>query len=319
MPTISRGMHYDISGADESMVEDDYTREDVACNICGGIDEEFLFYTPERIVKCKKCGLIYNNPRLDAESLAKMYTREYFVIDDKDYGVDYKAYANYIGDEDVIVRSMLRRMEKVEKYAASKGAVLDVGCATGFSLVAAQKLGWEAYGLEYSDFCVNYARSRGLNVEQGSLDTYRGVDETFDAITMWDYLEHSPDPRKDLTRCRNLLKKGGVLVLSIPNVDSWSFPVFKQKWIGFKNIEQFYYYSRNTIAQIAELAGLSMVDSFYHGKYLSLSFFLSRVQYYVPQNPLLKLIEKCANLEFSKKVSFYFNPFDILNVVLQKK
>jgi hypothetical protein len=48
-----------------------------------------------------------------------------------------------------------------------------------------------------------------------------------------------------------------------------------------------------------------MVDSFYHGKYLSLSFFLSRVQYYVPPNPLLGLIEKCANKERTKKISFY--------------
>jgi 2-polyprenyl-3-methyl-5-hydroxy-6-metoxy-1,4-benzoquinol methylase len=307
-----------ISGAEGSM-PDDYTREEVPCNICGTSNEEFLFYAPERIVRCKTCGLMYNNPRLDAASLEKMYTREYFQIDGDDYGVDYKAYADYIGDEVVIVRSMLRRMRKVEKYAASKGTVLDVGCATGFSLIAAQKLGWEAHGIEYSDFCVNFARSRGLNVHQGSLDTYESSDESFDAITMWDYLEHSSDPRRELTRCREMLKGNGVIVLSIPNVDSWSFPVFKKKWIGFKNIEHFYYYSRDTISKLATLAGLSMVDSFYHGKYLSLSFFLSRVQYYVPENPLLRLIEKCANLEHAKKISFYFNPFDILNVVLQKK
>jgi 2-polyprenyl-3-methyl-5-hydroxy-6-metoxy-1,4-benzoquinol methylase len=301
------------------MTDDDYTREEVPCNICGISNEEFLFYAPERIVKCKNCGLMYNNPRLDADSLSKMYTREYFQIDDDDYGVDYKAYANYIGDEDVIVRSMLRRMKKVEKYARCKGSVLDVGCATGFSLVAAEKLGWEAHGIEYSDFCVDYARSRGLNVHQGSLDTYQGSEASFDAITMWDYLEHSSNPRGELARCRELLRQNGIIVLSIPNVDSWSFPVFKKKWIGFKNIEHFYYYSRKTIAQLAELAGLAMEDSFYHGKYLSLSFFLSRVQYYVPRNPLLGLLEKCANLERAKKISFYFNPFDILNVVLRKK
>ena len=301
------------------MTDDDYTREEVLCNICAISNEEVLFYAPERIVKCKNCGLIYNNPRLDADSLSKMYTREYFQIDDADYGVDYKAYANYIGDEDVIVRSMLRRMKKVEKYAGCKGSVLDVGCATGFSLVAAEKLGWEAHGIEYSDFCVDYARSRGLNVQQGSLDTYQGSEAAFDAITMWDYLEHSSNPRGELTRCKELLKQNGIIVLSIPNVDSWSFPLFKKNWIGFKNIEHFYYYSRDTLSQLATLAGLSMVDSFYHGKYLSLSFFLSRVQYYIPPNPLLRLIEKCANWERMKKISFYFNPFDILNVVLRKQ
>jgi len=300
------------------MLEDDYTREKVPCNICGRSDEEFLFYAPERIVRCKSCGLVYNNPRLDAESLKKMYSKEYFVINGRDYGVDYKAYADYIGDEGVIVRSMLRRMKKVEKYAKSRGSVLDVGCAAGFSLVAARELGWEAYGIEFSEFCVDYARSRGLAVHQGTLANYEGTDDSFDAITMWDYLEHSPDPLRDLTQCRKLLKNNGVLVLSIPNVDSWSFPLFKKNWIGFKNIEHFYYFSRSTLARLAALAGLTMEDSFYHGKYLSLSFFLSRVQYYMPDNLLLKLIEKVANRQFTKNISFYFNPFDILNVVLRK-
>ena len=48
--------------------ENGFTREEVPCIICGIQDEEFLFNTPERLVKCRRCGLLYNNPRLDSES-----------------------------------------------------------------------------------------------------------------------------------------------------------------------------------------------------------------------------------------------------------
>ena len=300
------------------MPADPYTREEVACIICGLRDEEFLFNAPERIVRCRRCGLVYVNPRLDAESLATIYSKDYFVSNEDDPGVDYKAYADYIGEEQVILRSMHRRMRKVEQYAPRKGRVLDVGCAAAFSLLAAQQRGWKAEGVEYSNFCVDYARSRGLSVHHGGLDSFQAQPQSFEAVTMWDYLEHSTHPLEELKTCNRLLKDGGVVVLSIPNVDSWSYAILKEKWIGFKNIEHFYFYSRKTLARIAEMAGFKLEHSFYQGKYLSLSFFLSRVQYYTDFKPLLSAVAKVANCRLAKNVSFYLNPFDILNVVLRK-
>jgi SAM-dependent methyltransferase len=309
-----------MSGTEkEKTTSDGYSREEVTCVICGVRDAEFLFNTPEKIVKCRRCGLVYVDPRLDVESLAKVYSKDYFVSDADDPGVDYKAYANYISDEKVILRSMHRRMQKVEKYAPGKGRLLDVGCAAAFSLLAAQQRGWDADGIEYSDFCVDYARSRGLKVHHGGLDNFQSLPESFEAITMWDYLEHSNNPLEELKTCHRLLKNQGVVVLSIPNVDSWSYSLLKEKWIGFKNIEHFYFYSRKTLARIAEMAGFELEHSFYQGKYLSLSFFLSRVQYYTKFKPLLSAIEKVANCRQAQNISFYLNPFDILNVVLRKK
>ena len=65
--------------------------------------------------------------------------------------------------------------------------------------------------------------ARGLNVHCGTIKDFPGEQESFSVITMWDYLEHSTDPVGDLKACCRLLKKGGVIVLSTPNVDSWSF------------------------------------------------------------------------------------------------
>ncbi len=309
-----------MSGTTPPLLPDNnYTRETVVCNICGIEDEHFLFNAPERVVQCQRCGLVYLNPRLDSESLSRIYTKDYFVTESDDPGIDYTTYADYIGDEDCIVRSMHLRMKKVERFAPHKSRVLDVGCAAGFSLVAAEDREWDAEGIEYSKFCVDYAASRNLKVHHGSLADYAGNKESFDAITMWDYLEHSSDPLKELRTCASLLKKGGVIVCSFPNVDSWSYRLLSKKWIGFKNIEHFYFYSRSTLAQLAELAGLKLESSYYLGKYVSLSFFLSRVQYYTRIKAILTPVEKLANTKCAKSISFYANPFDILNVALRKQ
>lgn len=296
-----------------------YTREEVKCNICNVNDEEFLFYTPERIVRCRRCNLLYCSPRLDFKSLEKIYSKEYFVLEENVQGIDYKAYANYIEEEFVITRSMAKRLKKVETFVKGKGHLLDIGCAAGFSLIAAHERGWKAEGIEHSEFCVNYARSRGLKVHQGTLENFPGEEGSIDVITMWDYLEHSPDPLGDLRISRSLLKKGGVIFLSIPNVDSWSYRLLRKKWIGFKNIEHLFFFSRNTLEKLAHCAGLTMEHSFYYGKYVSLSFFLSRIQYYIRFKFLHTLIERIANSEKAKTISFYFNPYDILNVVLSKR
>ena len=205
--------------------ETTYTREEVTCTICNTADEEFLFYAPERIVRCRRCGLIYSNPRLDSMSLAKIYSEEYFLKSGDILGVE----ENYIEDEPIISLSMHARMKKVELFASKKGRLLDIGCAAGFSLLVAQERGWDAEGIECSDYCVHYAQSRGLRVYQGTLNDYPGKEESMDAITMWDYLEHSPNPLRDLRICASLLKKGGVILFSIPNVDSWSFHLRKKK------------------------------------------------------------------------------------------
>jgi len=314
MACTSSVIWYAMCGAEPNT----YCRERVVCNICGPTEELFLFYAPERIVQCAQCGLIYVNPRLDASSLKKIYTKEYFVADLSRTGVDYKAYADYIADEGTILRSMDLRMRRVEQYSAGRGRVLDVGCATGFSLIAAHRRHWEAEGIEISDFCADYAASRGLKVHHGTLIDYPRPHHAFEAITMWDYLEHAADPVRELRICRELLKPGGVVLVSFPNVDSWSFRLLRNKWIGFKNIEHFYFYSRKTLAKAAARAGLKLEHTFYQGKYVALSFFLSRVQYYAGWRPLLAVISKVANAPFARNISFYLNPYDILNAVLRK-
>ena len=96
------------------------------------------------------------------------------------------------------------------------------------------------------------------------------------------------------------------------------FTCEKKNWIGFKNIEHLYFFSRKTLIQLATMAGLTLETHFYHGKYVSLAFFLLHIKYYLRFRPLLSIIEKIANSNKAKRISFYFNPYDILNVVLRK-
>jgi SAM-dependent methyltransferase len=100
------------------------------------------------------------------------------------------------------------------------GRLLDMGCGLGFFLASlARYAGWEGYGCEISDAAVRYARSRlGLsNVMRSRLDDAPFPPDSFDVVTMWDVLDHLPQPDAVLRRCYALLKANGVLFIRTPH------------------------------------------------------------------------------------------------------
>jgi len=104
-----------------------------------------------------------------------------------------------------------------------KGRLLDIGCADGAFLEAARAAGFEPWGIDFDRRSVRYAREkRGLErIEASSLEDFveriRSQGILFDAVTMFEVLEHQADPRGFLSLATGLLKPGGVLAGSVPN------------------------------------------------------------------------------------------------------
>lgn len=99
------------------------------------------------------------------------------------------------------------------------GRVLDVGCGDGGFLSRARDAGWEGVGFDYESRMVALARARGVEVHAQDFAAFcrsRAPGE-FDAITLFDVLEHTPEPAELLGLLRPLLKKAGALVITLPN------------------------------------------------------------------------------------------------------
>jgi 2-polyprenyl-3-methyl-5-hydroxy-6-metoxy-1,4-benzoquinol methylase len=101
------------------------------------------------------------------------------------------------------------------------GKLLDVGCGLGYFVKrVSQHPGWDAYGYEISPHAVEFARRKlGLgNVFAGRVEDSLLAAESFDIITLWDVVEHIPDPEPLLSHLLTLLKPGGILFLHTPNI-----------------------------------------------------------------------------------------------------
>lgn len=116
---------------------------------------------------------------------------------------------------------------------------LDIGCAIGSSLLVAQELGFDAYGIEPSKTISQYARDLQLNVKTAFFDSDLFEAEFFNFIMIDQVLEHVPSPKKMLFGALKILKPNGILYLSVPEVDWLTLILTRLRFGPFKKIDVF--------------------------------------------------------------------------------
>ena len=114
------------------------------------------------------------------------------------------------------------------------GMLLDVGCGNGDMLIVARQLGWRAIGIELDPAAVRAARSRGLEVLEGSYERLTELGAEFDCVVCAHVLEHVHDPKNMLQKMADVLKPGGILLLSLPNATSQMRRHFGDDWRGLE-------------------------------------------------------------------------------------
>ena len=104
--------------------------------------------------------------------------------------------------------------------------LLDFGCGPGDVLQRCEELGLSCVGIDNSSRSVELARTRGLNILLGGVETPELKKEKFDGIFMQSVIEHMPDACGQLERLVAQLPPGGLLFVSAPTPCSsfWNDP-----------------------------------------------------------------------------------------------
>lgn len=138
------------------------------------------------------------------------------------------------------------------------GILLEVGCGEGWMLAALKEKGWRVVGSERT---LDAARPAGgstagpLPVFVGTLDAVR-PGRQFDAIVLFQVLEHLTAPMDVLNRCAALLKPGGTLIVGVPNARSWQAQLFGSDWFHLDVPRHLFHFSPRGLAWTLRTAGL---------------------------------------------------------------
>lgn len=173
------------------------------------------------VAKCLHCGIVFVTPQTTPKTGARAASGAYYEH------LDLAGYVDYYGSfRQRIFEASFARLE--QHLRASRElphketiplSILDIGCSFGWFLDVARRHGCRAIGLEPSREVAAYARERyGLDVREGGIGQVGTLNEEFDAVTMWNVLEHVSDPCEALAAIRAKLRRGGILALSVPNV-----------------------------------------------------------------------------------------------------
>ncbi len=228
--------------------------EKVNCDLCRADDYEILehrgrFGLPVRNVVCKRCGLVYINPRMSETKYRDFNLKDYRRIYNKPQDPT-KEFTNYQLYRGKIIFDFL------SEYIKQGSRVLDVSCTVGGVLeVFRRKLGCEVYGTETETRLAEYA-SRKFNIKifNGFFEDSSFPESFFDLIIMSHTLEHFYSPTRALQLAREILKAEGKIYIEVPNILK---PYRKITWF-FQNAHP-YTFSPKTLALICEKMGFEII------------------------------------------------------------
>ncbi len=140
------------------------------------------------------------------------------------------------------------------------GRVLDVGAGFGFFLEAAERAGYEGYGIEVSAHAAEQARrrTRAQVLQQGAEEPFPFPDAHFDAVTLLDVIEHLPRYPITLASCRRCLRPGGKLVVITLNARSLARPLLGRRWAWYQDPTHVHMFTARMLRQGLEEAGLEV-------------------------------------------------------------
>jgi SAM-dependent methyltransferase len=243
------------------------------CPICHAASARLRYrLTHFSIYDCGACGQTFLDPLPSPEEIERLF-RTLYTSGDCDLP-ELKGYYDFCYDDsptNPLVQGYERWLVALERHHAP-GTLLDVGCGTGLFLAVARRRGWAVTGIDANAEATAYAREHlGLDVQTGDFADFAGSGRGFDAITMWDIIEHSRDPVGLLGAARRALAPGGAVALSTPNRRSTLDVVagalyhvtagrFTAPLEKFYISQHFLYFSPPTLAAALGRAGLSVAE-----------------------------------------------------------
>jgi 2-polyprenyl-3-methyl-5-hydroxy-6-metoxy-1,4-benzoquinol methylase len=222
---------------------------DSPCPGCGG-----TAFTPlsggsfgeYHLARCSGCGHVATRPEPSATDLAALYGQEY-------YGPEHRRFKGPLEAATTLFRHwrgwyVTRRL--------GPGTVIDIGCGRGVLLDALRRRGWTVLGTELSDEAAEYARDvLGIPMKIGEFHQLDLPPASADMIIMWQTFEHMREPNAVLKRVHEVLRPGGMAIVSVPNRESWQARLTGPHWHHLDVPHHLHHYGESTVRRMLERHG----------------------------------------------------------------
>ncbi|MFA6145753.1 MAG: class I SAM-dependent methyltransferase [Patescibacteria group bacterium] len=213
--------------------------------VCGATDYKIILnLTKEgknyKILICKKCGLSRTWP-VPLEGDEDFYQKQDDYLERKASLCLWRSFAKF-------------SLSGLKKYKKS-GKLLDIGCNLGVLVKEAQTLGFNAYGIDPCGPAIKEGKNI-FNLDEylmtGNLATLNFSEASFDVVTLIHCLEHISDLNSILEKIYFILKKDGIILVEVPNFDSFWRILLRQRWYSFSLKQHIWQFEKKSLKNILE-------------------------------------------------------------------
>lgn len=268
--------------------------ENTSCPLCGSDQSRVVVQVPDyacgipgqyKVEKCSACQHLFLNPRPTADTLHRCYPDGYGphqappppaaapqALSDSANGAKLpepwylkylplrripglKALYYWLTDDHSQPLPAFPELDLQGK----RPAALELGCSTGGYLSALRQSGWDVVGVEPSTEASEKARQAGFQVHTGILEDAPLEPDSFHCVAGWMVVEHVIDPFATLKHMFHLLKPGGQLLISIPNVGCWEPAFFGKSWYLWEVPRHLNHFDPQRIREVLQNAGFVRV------------------------------------------------------------
>ena len=209
-------------------------------------------YGSVNLTLCTFCGLVFSS-RINEKSAG---TGSY-----DDFYTKTGAKRFRFGAESLVRLFRMGRAVFLTLLAPGAETILDIGSGRGWMLHDLRRKYHfkRTAGIQISRPAVEFSRKvLGLEIyDRDLLETDLGRSR-FDIVTIWHVLEHVKRPQETIRRCRELLNPGGMLVVEVPNFDSWTCPWTLPKWLGFDPSHHLTFFTQSSLISLLERNGFDI-------------------------------------------------------------
>lgn len=236
--------------------------ESGSCDICNGqifdvvrqdkwMDADTANWYPVLTCICRRCGHVYQNPRLTFDELSEFYASQ-----------KHLSFQVSRGESKGLNAADVEHLTDVVGPGAGRSA-LEAGCYSGYMLRRLVDSGWVSEGLEPNVDSAAKARAHAIcKVHECMLEDFE-TEQRFDLIFMGGLIEHVASPTSLLLKANKLLNQNGYIYIRTPTGDDLNYETAADLFV----LEHIHLFSSNALAMLLEKTGFKLISQHSHPKF----------------------------------------------------